>query len=261
MGRRLQQMLKDVREGRDHLTTWLRLEINKVLLVHWETDEGFRHRSLTNRANRISARSSKYTYCSATFVKTKVILVCSVFNFYINLSLDPEATLVDTFKYAHTLKENKVRFADQRSQDHYESYTQRLEAATQQSQQSGEDATDGSATLVVDFDAVCHVTASALYKNYVYELGSFFASSLRTSMLRLSSVSATSRAVEPKEGMDLRLQVQELTRNLHQQTQELNDRKRYKEILTRVTDMDDLRLEWREQLKRLQRMEDHMEVY
>ncbi|RYR21129.1 hypothetical protein Ahy_B03g066391 isoform B [Arachis hypogaea] len=120
-------------------------------------------------------------------------------------SLERDATLVETFKYTHTLKENKERFADQRSQDHYESYTRRLEVATH-----GEDA-NGSAASVVDSNAVWRETTSVLYKKCVYWLGSFFASGLYTSTMRPSSASATSRAVNPEEGINLRLQVQELT--------------------------------------------------
>ncbi|RYR48424.1 hypothetical protein Ahy_A07g034447 [Arachis hypogaea] len=137
MGQRLQQMLENIRDEWDHLTTWLRQEIKKSLLVHWETDEGFRHPYLTNRANRALTRSFKYTSSSATFVKTKARL------------LEREAPLAETFKYTHTLNENKARFANQQSQDHY---------------QSGEDA-DGSVALVVNSDAVWRETASALYKN------------------------------------------------------------------------------------------------
>ncbi|RYR59427.1 hypothetical protein Ahy_A05g025315 [Arachis hypogaea] len=55
IGRRLQKMLDDVRQRRNHLTTWLQPDIKKALLVHWETDDGFMHRHLTNRANRTSA--------------------------------------------------------------------------------------------------------------------------------------------------------------------------------------------------------------
>ncbi|RYR16422.1 hypothetical protein Ahy_B04g073438 [Arachis hypogaea] len=166
MGRCLQQMLDDVRQGQDHLTTWPRLDIKKGLLIHWETDEGFRHRRLTNRVNKASARSSKYIGVSAIFMKTKAIL---------SKSLDNKATLADTFNYTHTLKKNKERVADQRSQDHY-------------SQQSGP-------------DAVWYETASASYKNRVYGLGSFFASSICTSTLRPSSGSATSR-VQEKRGFE-----------------------------------------------------------
>ncbi|RYR67434.1 hypothetical protein Ahy_A03g013785 [Arachis hypogaea] len=102
---------EDVRERRDHLTSWLCPKIKKVLYIHWETDKGFRHRRLTNRANMTSVRSSKYIGGSATFMKTKARL---------SKSLDRNAILAKTFKYTHTLKENKERFADQRSVDHYQ---------------------------------------------------------------------------------------------------------------------------------------------
>ncbi|RYR67374.1 hypothetical protein Ahy_A03g013709 [Arachis hypogaea] len=101
-------MLEDIREGQDHLTTWLRQKIKKALLFHCEIDDGFRRQCLTNRANNASARSSKYIDGSATFMKTKA-----------RMSLIRDATLLETFKYTHTLKKNKGRFVDQCSQDHY----------------------------------------------------------------------------------------------------------------------------------------------
>ncbi|RYQ98650.1 hypothetical protein Ahy_B07g086416 isoform B [Arachis hypogaea] len=55
------RVLRDVCERHDHLNIWLCPDIKKALYVHWETDEGFRHRCLTKRANIASARSSKYT--------------------------------------------------------------------------------------------------------------------------------------------------------------------------------------------------------
>ncbi|RYR21123.1 hypothetical protein Ahy_B03g066383 [Arachis hypogaea] len=187
-------MLDDVFHGRDQRTRWLRPEVKKGMFTHWETDAGFRHQRLTNQANRAPERSSKYTCGSATVMKTKARM---------SKSLDREATLAETFKYTYMLKENKARFLDQWSQDHCESNTQRLEAATQQSQQRWEDATDGSATSVVNPDAVWRETASVAYKNRVYQ-------NLCTSTLRPPSGSATNRAVQPKEGVNLRLQVQEL---------------------------------------------------
>ncbi|RYR47722.1 hypothetical protein Ahy_A07g033678 [Arachis hypogaea] len=175
------------------------LEVKKGLFTHWENDAGFSHRRLTNRANRALERSSKYTGDSMAFMKTKARL---------SKSLDRDVTLAETFKYVHTLKENKARFVDQQSKDHYESYTQRMEVVTQQSQQSGEDTADGSAALVVDPDAVWCQPASVPYKNCVYGMWSFFASILCTSTLRLSSGSAISRAVQSEEGVDLRVQTQ-----------------------------------------------------
>ncbi|RYQ99297.1 hypothetical protein Ahy_B07g087211 [Arachis hypogaea] len=162
MGMRLQQMLQDIREQRDRLTSWLCQKIKKALYVHCETNEGFRNWCLTNRANRVSARSSKYTVDLDTFMKTKARL------------------------------------------------------------QSGDDTND-SAASVVDPNAVWCETTSALYKNCIYGLGLLFTSSLGTSMLRPSSASATSQAVDSEEGIDLRLHVQELTCSLHKQAQELTE--------------------------------------
>ncbi|RYR08253.1 hypothetical protein Ahy_B05g075836 [Arachis hypogaea] len=233
--RRLQQMLED-----------LYPEIKKALYIHWETDEGFRHRHLTNRANRASARSSKYTGSSTTFMKTKVRLL---------KSLDHDETLAKTFKYTDTLKENKERFDGQLSADHYVSKHLTLSPTgrdwrLQLSNLSKVDAS-GSTVSVVDSDVVWHYTASMLYKNRVYRLGSFFVISLCTSMLSPSSAFAISRVVDSEEGIDFRLQAQKL----------IETRERYQKILTRMTDTDDLRLEWREQLEWLQRMEQEMAVY
>ncbi|RYR04926.1 hypothetical protein Ahy_B06g084736 [Arachis hypogaea] len=92
MARRLKQMMEDVRARHDHHTIWLCSDLKKTLCVHWEIDEGFKRRYLTNRANRTSAKSSKYT--SGHDVK-----------------------MAETFKYTDTLKK---RFAYQRFADHYE---------------------------------------------------------------------------------------------------------------------------------------------
>ncbi|QHN85500.1 uncharacterized protein DS421_16g537960 [Arachis hypogaea] len=133
-------------------------------------------------------------------------------------SFDRNAILAETFKYTHTLKENKERFSNQLSVDHYESDTQRLEATTQQTQQSGKD-TSGSVASVVNPDAIWR----------------------KRDRLRA---------------------VQELTRNLYEQARELNEtRERYQEILTHVMGTNELILEWREKLERLQRMEQQMAVY
>ncbi|RYR17066.1 hypothetical protein Ahy_B03g061869 [Arachis hypogaea] len=174
MARRLQQMLEDVRERHDHLTIWLCPDIKKLLYVHWETDEGFKHRRLTNRANRTSAKSSKYTSGSTTFMKTKARLI--------------------------------------------KSYTQRLEVATKQSQRIGDD-DNNFAALVVDPDQVWREAASEPYKNRMYKFRSFFADNLRTSTLIHSSTFATSRPIDPKNGVDLREHVLLLTWSLHQQAQ------------------------------------------
>ncbi|QHN92403.1 uncharacterized protein DS421_17g583420 [Arachis hypogaea] len=205
MGRRLQQMLEDVRERHGHLTSWLCPEIKKALYVHWESK-----------------------------------------------SLDRDATLAETFKYTYTLKENKERFVGQRYADHY--YLRVLHVET-----GGRNLTIsakwGGRQWLCCFSHRSQYSLAQDRLSAVQEpcirVGLFFTSSLQTS----TSASATSKAVDLEEGIDLRLHVQELTQSLHDQAQKMKEtQERYQKILTRMTDKDELRLEWREQLERLQRM-------
>ncbi|QHO50921.1 uncharacterized protein DS421_1g26450 [Arachis hypogaea] len=121
-------------------------------------------------------------------------------------SLNREAILAETFKYIHTLKANKEKFADERSTAHYAP--------------SGNDKA-GFKTSVVDPNRVWRETASEPYKNRHFGLGSFFASGLCSSVLVVSStsVSATSLA-NSQEVVDLRKEVQKLTQELHQQAEQ-----------------------------------------
>ncbi|RYR06798.1 hypothetical protein Ahy_B05g074116 [Arachis hypogaea] len=124
MARQLQHMLEDIRKHRDYLTIWLHPNIKKSLYVHWETDEGFKYHRLTNKANR------------AWLGRQNILFK----------SLDRDATIAETFKYTHTLEENKERFAYQWATNHYErSCTERLEAATQQSQRTDDDGNNSAA--------------------------------------------------------------------------------------------------------------------
>ncbi|RYR74753.1 hypothetical protein Ahy_A02g009474 [Arachis hypogaea] len=94
----------------DHLVTWIRPSIKKELEANFRNDEGFKHRHLTNVANRALPRSSKYTGGSMTFMKRKGRL---------SKSLDYEATIANTFKYTHSLKANKERFVEEWFAAHY----------------------------------------------------------------------------------------------------------------------------------------------
>ncbi|RYR12052.1 hypothetical protein Ahy_B04g069569 [Arachis hypogaea] len=138
-------MMHDVRLGKDHLTNWIRPNILRELESYFRDNDGFKHLLLTNVANRALLRSSSYTGGSVTFIKTKTRL---------SKSLDREAKLAETFKYTHTLKENKKRFAYERSAAHYEEYQQSLETATQQSQPLGGANKAGSDTSIVDPDRI-----------------------------------------------------------------------------------------------------------
>ncbi|QHO11770.1 uncharacterized protein DS421_15g501080 [Arachis hypogaea] len=104
-GKPLQQMMSDICQRCNNLMIWIRPDIKKALETHFSIDEGFKLHRLTKVANRASPRSSSYTSGSATFMKTKSRL---------SKSLDRKSTLVETFKYTHTLKANKERFSDER---------------------------------------------------------------------------------------------------------------------------------------------------
>ncbi|RYR69232.1 hypothetical protein Ahy_A03g015770 [Arachis hypogaea] len=208
--KRLQQMMSNVHQGYDHLTKWIRQAIKNELEGYFRDNERFKCHRLMNVSNRAPPRSSKYTGGSTIFMQTKS-----------KLSLDRKATLVETFKYTYILKANKKRFADEQSVAYYEDYMQKLEAATQQSQAPSGDDEVGSETSVVDPDRVWRQTASELYKNGHFGLGSFFASGFRSFALAASS--ATSPA-DPQEVVDLKEEVYKLTQELHQQVEQFEQR-------------------------------------
>ncbi|RYR25290.1 hypothetical protein Ahy_B02g058974 [Arachis hypogaea] len=177
-----QQMMSNIRPA-----------VKKDLEAYFTHDEEFKHHCLTNVANRASPRSSKYTGGSATFMKTKSRLF---------KLLDREATLVETFKYTHTLKVNNERFAEEQSAAHYEDYMHRLEVVTQKSQPPSRNDDASSETSVVDPDRIW--------------LGSFSASGLLSFALATSSVSASATSsANPQEVIDLMEEVQKLTQELH----------------------------------------------
>ncbi|RYR72619.1 hypothetical protein Ahy_A02g006841 [Arachis hypogaea] len=93
IARRLQQLMQDIRPN-----------IKRALDNHFSINEGFRYHCLTNRGNRASRKSSKYTGGSATFMKMKNRL---------SKLLECEITLAETFKYTHSLKANNERFANE----------------------------------------------------------------------------------------------------------------------------------------------------
>ncbi|QHO11726.1 uncharacterized protein DS421_15g500680 [Arachis hypogaea] len=111
--------------------TLIILPLGRYLTIEWVGGSSrcwrMLHQRLTNRANMVSARSSKYTGGSATFMKT---------NARLSKLLDREATLAETFKYTHTLKENKARFTDQRPQLSSLSKVGRMPSMTLQLQSS-----------------------------------------------------------------------------------------------------------------------------
>ncbi|RYR26347.1 hypothetical protein Ahy_B02g060580 [Arachis hypogaea] len=174
MTRRLQQMLEDIREHRDHLTIWLLLDIKKALYIYWETSEGFKHHHLMNRANSELARLSIYIGELATFMKTNVRL---------SKLLDRDATMAETFK--------SPTHRNWRPQPSNLSLLEPM--ATTPLHQS---------SMLTRFGTRPHLSRTIIA---FIRMESFFANNLHTSTLRHSFASATSRHIDdPKDDIDLR---------------------------------------------------------
>ena len=75
-GRRIQQMLGDLRKGKEETTQWLRPQLKRQLMQYWDTDPKFKHRQDMNKANRSSSKGGSL-HCggSATIASTKKRMV------------------------------------------------------------------------------------------------------------------------------------------------------------------------------------------
>ncbi|MED6225676.1 hypothetical protein PIB30_095930 [Stylosanthes scabra] len=195
VSKRFSGMMEDVSYKKDHLTQWCRPELKKALYQYWETNEKYLHRQAMNKRNRASERCVIYTGGSATPMQTKA-------------------------KMTHTLKANKEQFADKRSSDIWDDFTNNTTVATQQAAESRTNAE-------VDPDQVWRQTVSEpSQKNRVFGIGGFLASTLRTSVFasHASSVSLTSPApAGPEDAVDLQEQVQLLNQNIQDMARQLHE--------------------------------------
>ncbi|MED6113866.1 hypothetical protein PIB30_074843 [Stylosanthes scabra] len=244
--KRFSEMMEDVRQRKDHLTQWCRPELKKLLYHYWETNEKYLHRQTTNKRNRVSDKCVIYTGGSATPMQTKAKMT---------KLLDRPESMAEVFKQTHTLKANKEKFADKRSSDIWDDFTNNTAIATQQAAESRTDAT-------VDPDQVWRQTISELNeKNRVFGIGGFLASTLRTSVFapQAFSVSLTSPApAGQEEAVDLQeqvhLNIQDMARQLHvseERIQALHDELSRRPGV-RDADVEALKEQLREELRLMQ---------
>ncbi|MED6129869.1 hypothetical protein PIB30_112323, partial [Stylosanthes scabra] len=172
-------------------------------------------RQAASKANRASTKGGcLHTGGSATLPKTRVRMT---------RSLDREPTDAEVFRQTHTRKRERT-IVEKRAEDLLSEFSANFEQATQQAtQQALEEGAESAAA--VDPNLVWRQTLSEPNKNRVYGAGSFFASSLRTSAYAGSSASTASTQQGPapteSEVVDLREQVQNLTRSLETRDQVL----------------------------------------
>ncbi|MED6202363.1 hypothetical protein PIB30_104595 [Stylosanthes scabra] len=124
--------MEDVHDRKEHLTQWCRPELKKALYHYWETVEKYLHRQAMNKRNRASERCVIYTGGFVTPMQTKAKMT---------KSLARLVSMAEVFKQTHTLKANKEQFADKRSSDIWDDFTNNTIVATQQATESGANAT------------------------------------------------------------------------------------------------------------------------
>ncbi|MED6117477.1 hypothetical protein PIB30_110311 [Stylosanthes scabra] len=99
-GRRIQQIMRDVRGHELTRLRWLSDTLRKQLLVRFATDEGFLKRQAASKANRASTKGGcLHTGGSATLPKTRARMT---------RSLDREPTDAEVFRQTHTRKRERT---------------------------------------------------------------------------------------------------------------------------------------------------------
>ncbi|MED6127658.1 hypothetical protein PIB30_090083 [Stylosanthes scabra] len=247
VGRRYQQIMRDLRDGELQRLKWLSETLRGRLLHRFATDPGLLKRSGVNKVNRASSTSGcLHTGGSATIPKTQARMT---------RSLDRPPINAEVFRETHTRKRDRSIF-EKCADDLLTEYSTNLEQATQQAQEEGDES-----AAIVDPNFVWRQTLSETCKNRVYGAGGFFASSLHRSGYGGSSASATSSHTGPADAevVNLRKQVQNLTQSLHSQgevlQQQTDEVRSLKETLAERDAWAD------EQIRRLKEMQRQMAAY
>ncbi|MED6151928.1 hypothetical protein PIB30_087023 [Stylosanthes scabra] len=190
MGRRLSQMLKEVREEKKEVTQWCRPQLKRSLRQYWGNDQAFKHRLVTNKANRASSKvASLYCGGSVTIRSTKQ-------------------------KMEKELKREPV--------DAEEKYISDLEALTQEALEHGGEDGDGTTNPIDPSEVWRHTIGEPNSKNRIYGKGSFFASTLRATLAATMSPT-TFKPLSVEVENQLREKIRELTQNLDERGRSLKE--------------------------------------
>ncbi|RYR33725.1 hypothetical protein Ahy_A10g048339 [Arachis hypogaea] len=167
--KRFSQVMSDIREGVDTTHKWLIPTYKKVLEMYWKTDEKWKNIRKKARENRASLLGSS-VHCGGSIPLSSTIE-------RIKKQLGRTPTHEEVFKETHTLKNDKSKWVDKRSQDTHEE------------------------------------VFGGQNKNRVYEKGSFFSSSIKSGTTSANSVSR--RAPRNQNSVpDLREQIHNLNEEL-----------------------------------------------
>ncbi|XLS62536.1 hypothetical protein HN51_016764, partial [Arachis hypogaea] len=113
--KRFSQMMSDIREGVDTTHEWLIPAYKKLLEKYWETDEKWKNIRKKARENRASLLGGS-VHCGGSIPLSSTIE-------RMKKQLDRTPTHEEVFKETHTLKSDKSKWVDKRSQDTHVRYS------------------------------------------------------------------------------------------------------------------------------------------
>ncbi|XP_020963186.1 uncharacterized protein LOC107608512 [Arachis ipaensis] len=116
--KRFSQMMSDIREGVDTTHEWLIPAYKKVLERYWETDEKWKNIRKKARENRASLLGGS-VHCGGSIPLSSTIE-------RMKKQLGRTPTHEEVFKETHTLKSDKSKWVDKRSQDTHEKFIKKL---------------------------------------------------------------------------------------------------------------------------------------
>ncbi|XP_072084587.1 uncharacterized protein [Arachis hypogaea] len=176
--KRFSQMMSDIREGVDTTHEWLIPAYKKVLEKYWETDEKWKNIRKKARENRASLLGGS-VHCGGSIPLSSTIE-------RMKKQLDRTPTHEEVFKETHTLKSDKSKWVDKRSQDTHEKFIKKL---AEVQAQHVEAQAQGMELPPIDEDLIWEEVCGGQKKNRVYGKGAFFSSSIKSRTTSANSVS------------------------------------------------------------------------
>ncbi|XP_052111581.1 uncharacterized protein LOC107470036 [Arachis duranensis] len=176
--KRFSQMMSDIREGVDTTHEWLIPAYKKLLEKYWETDEKWKNIRKKARENRASLLGGS-VHCGGSIPLSSTIE-------RMKKQLDRTPTHEEVFKETHTLKSDKSKWVDKRSQDTHEKFIKKL---AEVQAQHVEAQAQGMELPPIDEDLIWEEVCGGQKKNRVYGKGAFFSSSIKSRTTSANSVS------------------------------------------------------------------------
>ncbi|RYQ85062.1 hypothetical protein Ahy_B10g104561 isoform B [Arachis hypogaea] len=209
--KRFSQMMSDIREGVDTTHEWLIPAYKKVLEKYWEMDEKWKNIRKKARENRASLLGGS-VHCGGSIPLSSTIE-------RMKKQLDRTPTHEEVFKETHTLKSDKSKWVDKRSQDTHEKFIKKL---AEVQAQHVEAQAQGMELPPIDEDLIWEEVCGGQKKNRVYGKGAFFSSSIKSRITSANSVSGRA-STNQNSVPDLREQIHNLNEELFQRVTQQTD--------------------------------------